>query len=300
MYHKPVLLEMSMEGLAIKSDGIYVDVTYGGGGHSREILKKLSKKGKLIVFDHDFDAISNKLNDDRMIFISSNFKYLNRFLRLNNIDSVDGILADFGVSSHQFDSKDRGFSTRFDGPLDMRMDKSQDLSAADIINNYLIEDLFKLFKNYGELRNSKQLAEVIGVHRSIAPILSTGTLKNIVQKILPKKYLNKTLAQVFQALRIEVNKELDAIKDFLRQTPISLSPGGRLVCISYHSLEDRLVKRFIRDGKFEGEVKKDFYGNKKLPLKKVGGLQTPSEEEIIKNIRSRSAKLRVAERVIIN
>ena len=297
MYHKPVLLERSINGLEIKSDGVYVDVTYGGGGHSKVILEKLSDKGKLIAFDHDEDAMSNRLNDDRILFISSNFRYLNRFLKLNGINKVDGILADFGVSSHQFDSKERGFSTRFNGPLDMRMDKTQTLSAFNIINEYSVEDLVKLFKDYGELRNSKQLAAVIGVQRSIAPILTTAELRRVVESILPDRFLNKTLAQLFQALRIEVNDELEVIKDFLIQTPHSLSPGGRLVCISYHSLEDRLVKRFIREGKFQGEADKDVYGNTNLPFKKIGGVQVPSSDEINKNNRSRSAKLRIAEKV---
>ena len=296
MYHNPVLLESSLKGLSIKSDGIYVDVTYGGGGHSKAILKKLSSKGRLIAFDQDEDAIINEVNDDRLLLIYSNFKYLNKFLKLNSINKVDGILADFGVSSHQFDSKKRGFSTRFDGPLDMRMDKSSKLSAQIIINQYTEKELVELFKNYGELRNSKQLASVIGVQRSIAPITSTDDLRRAVAPVLPKRFLNKTLAQLFQALRIEVNHELDAIKDFLNQTTQSLSVGGRLVCISYHSLEDRLVKRFIRDGKFQGQADKDIFGNTDLPFKKIGGVQTPSLTEVNENIRSRSGKLRVAEK----
>ena len=300
MYHKPVLLEQSINGLSIKPDGVYVDVTFGGGGHSKVILENLSKNGRLITFDHDEDAMINILNDERVLFISSNFKYLNKFLKLNGVNKVDGILADFGVSSHQFDSKERGFSTRFDGPLDMRMDKTQILSASNIINEYSIEDLISLFKDYGELRNSKQLASVIGVQRSIAPILTTGELTSVVQPLLPKKFLNKTLAKLFQALRIEVNNELDVIKDFLAQTSNSMSIGGRLVCISYHSLEDRLVKRFIREGKFLGEADKDIYGNTNLPFKKVGGVQIPSMDEINENTRSRSAKLRTAERVSPN
>jgi len=296
MYHNPVLLESSLKGLSIKSDGIYVDVTYGGGGHSKAILKKLSSKGRLIAFDQDEEAIINEVNDDRLLLIYSNFKYLNKFLKLNSINKVDGILADFGVSSHQFDSKKRGFSTRFDGPLDMRMDKSSKLSAQIIINQYSEKELVELFKNYGELRNSKQLASVIGVQRSIAPITSTDDLRRAVAPVLPKRFLNKTLAQLFQALRIEVNHELDAIKDFLNQTTQSLSVGGRLVCISYHSLEDRLVKRFIRDGKFQGQADKDIFGNTDLPFKKIGGVQTPSFTEVNENRRSRSGKLRVAEK----
>ena len=297
MYHKPVLLESSINGLAIKSDGTYVDVTFGGGGHSELILNKLSEKGRLIAFDHDDDARVNKLFDNRFLLISSNFKYLNKFLKLNNISKVDGILADFGVSSHQFNSEERGFSTRLTGPLDMRMDKNQILSASYIINEYSNDELIKIFKNYGELRNSKQLAAVIGVQRSIAPILTTFDLIRVVESVLPKKFLNKNLAQVFQSLRIEVNDELNSIKDFLIQTSKYLSPGGRLVCISYHSLEDRLVKRFIREGKFEGEAEKDFYGNTNLNFKKIGGVQTTSLHEIKQNTRSRSAKLRIAERL---
>jgi 16S rRNA (cytosine1402-N4)-methyltransferase len=297
MYHKPVLLESSVNGLAIKSDGTYVDVTFGGGGHSKLILNKLSDKGRLIAFDHDDDARVNKLFDDRFLLISSNFKYLNKFLKLNNISKVDGILADFGVSSHQFNSEERGFSTRLTGPLDMRMDKNQILSASYIINEYSNDELIKIFKNYGELRNSKQLAAVIGVQRSIAPILTTFDLIRVVESVLPKRFLNKAMAQVFQSLRIEVNDELNSIKDFLIQTSKYLSPGGRLVCISYHSLEDRLVKRFIREGKFEGEAEKDFYGNTNLQFKKTGGVQTPSLDEIKQNTRSRSAKLRIAERL---
>jgi 16S rRNA (cytosine1402-N4)-methyltransferase len=297
MYHKPVLLESSVNGLAIKSDGTYVDVTFGGGGHSKLILNKLSDKGRLIAFDHDDDARVNKLFDDRFLLISSNFKYLNKFLKLNNISKVDGILADFGVSSHQFNSEERGFSTRLTGPLDMRMDKNQILSASHIINEYSNDELIKIFKNYGELRNSKQLAAVIGVQRSIAPILTTFDLIRVVESVLPKRFLNKAMAQVFQSLRIEVNDELNSIKDFLIQTSKYLSPGGRLVCISYHSLEDRLVKRFIREGKFEGEAEKDFYGNTNLQFKKTGGVQTPSLDEIKQNTRSRSAKLRIAERL---
>ena len=297
MYHKPVLLEPSLRGLSIKADGIYIDATYGGGGHSRAILNKLSNKGRLIAFDQDEDVNINKVSDNRFLLINSNFKYLNKFLKLNNIDKVDGILADFGVSSHQFNSKERGFSTRFDGPLDMRMDKSQKLSAKIIINEYSEEKLIGLFKNYGELKNSKQLTSVIGVQRSIAPIISTNDLKKVVTPVLPNRFLNKTLAQLFQALRIEVNNELEIIKDFLKQSSYSLSVGGRLVCISYHSLEDRLVKRFIRDGKFHGQADKDIFGNTDLPFKKIGGVQRPSLDEININKRSRSGKLRVAEKI---
>ncbi len=297
IFHKPVLLKQSVKGLSIKSEGVYVDVTYGGGSHSKEILKKLSLKGKLFAFDHDEDAKFNICSKNNFFFISSNFKYLKKFLKLNDIHKVDGILADFGVSSHQLNSKERGFSIRFDGPLDMRMNQNQSLSAKDIINEYPEEKLIQLFKNYGELKNGKQLASIIGVHRSIAPILSTKHFKSIFLNIIPERYVNKTLAKIFQAIRIEVNKELDSIKFFLNQASEVINPGGRLVCISYHSLEDRLVKRFIRDGNFNGNNNKDFFGNKNVPFKKIGKVQVPSNNEITNNNRSRSAKLRIAEKL---
>ena len=297
IFHKPVLLKQSVNGLSIKSDGVYVDVTYGGGSHSKEILKKLSLKGRLIAFDQDDDTKLNISSKNNFLFISSNFRYLKKFLKVNQIYKVDGVLADFGVSSHQLNSKDRGFSTRFDGPLDMRMDQNQNFSAKDIINEYSEDKLIKLFKNYGELKNAKQLATIIGVRRSVAPINSTEQLKSIFLNIIPKKYTNKILAKIFQAIRIEVNKELDAIKLFLNQASEVIAPGGRLVCISYHSLEDRLVKRFIRDGDFDGNVDTDFFGNKHLPFKKIGPVQIPSSVEIITNNRSRSAKLRIAEKL---
>ena len=297
IFHKPVLLKQSVNGLSVKSDGVYVDVTYGGGSHSKEILKKLSLKGKLFAFDHDEDAKFNICSKNNFFFIYSNFKHLKKFLKLNDIYKVDGILADFGVSSHQLNSKERGFSIRFDGPLDMRMNQNQNLSAKDIINEYPEEKLIQLFKNYGELKNGKQLASIIGVQRSIAPILSTKHFKSIFLNIIPKRHVNKTLAKIFQAIRIEVNKELDSIKSFLNQASEVINPGGRLVCISYHSLEDRLVKRFIRDGNFNGNNNKDFFGNKNVPFKKIGKVQVPSNNEIKNNNRSRSAKLRIAEKL---
>ena len=297
IFHKPVLLKQSIYGLSIKPDGVYVDVTFGGGSHSREILKKLSLKGKLIAFDQDDEAKLNIYSKNNFLFISSNFKHLKKFLKLNNIYKVDGILADFGVSSHQLNSKERGFSIRLDGPLDMRMNQNQNLLAKDIINEYPEETLIELFKNYGELKNGKQLASIIGVQRSIAPILSTKHLKSIFLNVIPKRYTNKTLAKIFQAIRIEVNKELDSIKLFLNQASEVINPGGRLVCISYHSLEDRLVKRFVRDGNFDGNNNTDFFGNKNVPFKKIGKVQIPSSNEIINNSRSRSAKLRIAEKL---
>ena len=297
IFHEPVLLKQSVDGLSVKSHGTYVDVTYGGGNHSREILKKLSSKGRLIAFDQDEDTKSNNIYSSNFLFISSNFKYLKKFLKLNEIYKVDGILADFGISSHQINSRKRGFSTRFDGPLDMRMDQKKEFSAKNVVNEYPVDDLIKLFKNYGELKNAKQLASIIGVQRSISPITSTSDFKSIFLECIPKKYINKTLAKIFQGIRIEVNKELDAIKIFLKQASEVLIPGGKLVCISYHSLEDRLVKRFIRDGTFDGNIDSDIYGNKNVPFKQIGKVLTPDSDEIFKNNRSRSAKLRIAEKL---
>ncbi|MBN08864.1 MAG: 16S rRNA (cytosine(1402)-N(4))-methyltransferase [Flavobacteriaceae bacterium] len=297
LYHKPVLLDESIKGLAIRSDGVYVDATYGGGGHSKAILDKLSSKGKLYAFDQDEYSQKNMIDDYRFKFIDSNFKFLNKFLKHHDIEEVDGILADFGVSSYQLNNPERGFSYRFNGPLDMRMNKFQKFSASDIINKYSKEELSNLFKDYGELRNYKQLAAVIGVRRSIAPINTTEQLRNSVTSIISDRFLNKTLSKIFQALRIEVNQELECIKEFLIQSSRALVPGGRLVCISYHSLEDRLVKRFILNGKFNEEPIKDFYGNKNVPLKKIGGVKTPMINEIENNIRSRSAKLRIAQKI---
>lgn len=296
-YHSPVLLEASVDGLNIKKDGIYVDVTFGGGGHSREILKRLGSNGKLFAFDQDEDAMANTLEDSRFTLINENFRYINQFLKFCGIRKVDGILADFGVSSHQFDTAERGFSTRFEADLDMRMSKRNTLSAYAVINSYSYDDLRKVLFQYGELRNADAMARALIEKRSEAPIKTTTALKQALEKFLPKHKEHKILAQLYQAIRIEVNQEISAIREFLLQTPNLLEKGGRLSIISYHSLEDRLVKRFILSGKFEGEPEKDFYGNITVPFKKIGPLQVPTAEEIASNSRARSAKLRVAERI---
>ena len=296
-YHSPVMLEEAVTGLSIKNDGVYVDVTFGGGGHSRGILENLGSKGKLIAFDQDKDALLNNISDSRFLLINENFKYMRRFLKFQGINSVDGILADFGVSSHQFDSPDRGFSIRFDAPLDMRMNQENQISAQTIINEYKESDLKHLFRDYGELRLAPALARAIVEARSLSPIKTTFQLKETLKTYLPKAKHNKILAQIFQAIRIEVNNELEALKYFLIDAKRILKTGGRLSVISYHSLEDRLVKRFIRNGMFNGEPNRDIFGNYKVPFKKVGKLITPTETEIEINNRSRSAKLRIAEKL---
>lgn len=291
------MLEEAIQGLEINPDGIYVDVTFGGGGHSRAILKKLSKEGRLLAFDQDEAAQQNIISDERFQLINGNFSHLKRHLKFYGISIVDGILADFGVSSHQFDSGSRGFSTRLEGPLDMRMNAQNELSAYEVVNEYSSEELQRIFKSYGELRIAKKLADLIVAQRKQAPLETTQALVNLLAPTLPKHVFNKIIAQVFQAIRIEVNAELDVIKSFLEQSVGLLIKGGRMVCISYHSLEDRLVKLFIREGKFEGKAESDLYGNRNLPLKKVGNLQIPSDEEIKENGRARSGKLRIAEKV---
>ena len=296
-YHSPVLLKETVKGLDIKEDGVYVDVTFGGGGHSREILASLGPNGRLIAFDQDKDALLNIIDDSRFLLINENFRFMQQFLRFHGIKSVDGILADFGVSSHQFDKPERGFSIRFDALLDMRMNQEDVLSAHSLINSYDEEALRQLFWQYGELRTATALAKSIVKGRELAPIDTTFDLKTILKKHLPKGRENKILAQVYQAIRIEVNQEIEVLKAFLLQTPSLLKTNGRLSVISYHSLEDRLVKRFIRNGLFEGEPKKDFFGNFEVPLKKVGNLIIPSLAEIKTNNRARSAKLRIAKKV---
>lgn len=293
-YHNPVLLNECIQGLNIKENGVYVDVTFGGGGHSKEILNQLGPDGKLFGFDQDKDAQQNSIKDNRFVLIPENFRYISRFLRFHQVKKVDGILADLGVSSFQFDSPERGFSTRFDAELDMRMNQSDQLSAKDILNTYPEEQLANLFYAYGELRSSRGIASVIVNARKNQLIHSSFELTGVLQKFLPAKRKNKILAQIFQALRIEVNQEMEVLKEFLNQIPDLLNPEGRLCVISYHSLEDRLVKRFIRTGLFEGEPERDMYGNFSVPLKKVGGLITPSADEIKENNRARSAKLRIA------
>lgn len=296
-YHSPVLLEQAVGGLDVKKNGIYVDVTFGGGGHSRGILKNLGPDGKLIAFDQDKDALLNTIEDSRFLLINENFKYMKRFLKFHGISSVDGILADFGVSSHQFDAPERGFSIRFDAPLDMRMNQCSKRSAQTIVNQYDEISLRRLFKEYGELRNAAQLARSIVEFRSEKPIETTFQLKKLLSRYLPKGKNNKAMAQIFQAIRIEVNNELEALKSFLIDAMIILNPCGRLSVISYHSLEDRLVKRFIRNGMFEGEPQRDIFGNYEVPFKKIGKLIIPSKNEIEKNRRARSAKLRIAQKV---
>ena len=295
-YHNPVLLDRSVEDLVTNPDGIYVDVTFGGGGHSRKILKSLSQEGKLFAFDQDQDAVKNTLADPRFELIQANFKDLKRYLKFFGIKEVDGILADFGVSSHQFDAEQRGFSTRFEGRLDMRMDQDASLSAFEVVNTYSEQELISIMKLYGEVKGAHKIVSAILEQRDVADIETTTELIKIIKPLIPERFINKILAQVFQAIRIEVNQELEVIKLFLRQTVEVLKPSGRLVCISYHSLEDRLVKRFIREGVFEGEAEQDFFGNRFTPFKKVGGLVIPSDEEIKLNSRARSAKLRTAEK----
>ena len=293
-YHNPVLLQQSVDALAIKENGIYVDVTFGGGGHSIEILKRLGAKGKLFAFDQDSDALANSIEDARFVLIPENFRYISRFLRFHGVRKVDGVLADLGVSSHQFDEADRGFSTRFDGDLDMRMNQKSKTSAKEIINTYTEEKLVEILFQYGELRNSKNIAKTIIEERLKEKIETSFQLKSVLKKYLPNAKEHKILAQIFQAIRIEVNEELEALKEFLNQMPNLLTDEGRLSVISYHSLEDRLVKRFISSGLFSGELEKDVFGNTDEPLKKVGKLIVPSSEEIKINNRSRSAKLRIA------
>ena len=297
MYHNPVLLNESISGLNINPSGIYLDVTYGGGGHSQEILKNLNSKGKLIAFDQDQDAIENKSNDSRLNLVKSNFKYLNNFLNYFKINEIDGLLADFGISSHQIDNKDRGFSTRFNSKLDMRMNSTQKIDAKTIVNDYDKDQLEYIFKNFGELRNYKKVTEKIISERAKRPIETTGDLKKILSPLVKVKDENKFLAQVFQSIRIEVNDELEVIRTLLSESSKYIKKGGRLVCISYHSLEDRIVKKFIQNGGFNDEVTTDLYGNKNTIFKKVGKMITPSNQEIKINNRSRSAKLRIAEKI---
>ena len=296
-YHNPVLLDESVGGLAIKKNGVYVDVTFGGGGHSRKILQHLGPEGKLFAFDQDKDALSNSVDDQRFTLINENFMYMKRFLRFHSVREVDGVLADFGVSSYQFDAPDRGFSIRFDAPLDMRMNQDDKVSAKTIINTYSEEELRRLFWEYGELRIAPALARTIVEARTERAIETTFELKNLLNKYLPKGKQNKILAKIYQAIRIEVNNELEVLKTFLMDSKEVLKKDGRLSVISYHSLEDRLVKRFIRNGMFEGEPERDMFGNFSVPFKKVGKLIVPNAEEIKENNRARSAKLRIAQKL---
>ncbi|WP_211331298.1 16S rRNA (cytosine(1402)-N(4))-methyltransferase RsmH [Flavobacterium weaverense] len=295
-YHNPVLLHASVDGLNIKPDGVYVDVTFGGGGHSREILSRLGPEGKLFAFDQDEDALANTIDDERFTLINENFRFIKRFLRFYGVKSVDGILGDLGVSSHQFDVPERGFSTRFDASLDMRMSQKNDLNAYRVVNEYDEANLRRVFLDYGELKNAPVLARTIIEARELNPIKTTDKLKEVLARHLPERVRNKILAQIYQAIRIEVNQEMDVLKEFLEQSLEVLNPEGRLSVISYHSLEDRLVKRFMKNGMFEGEPERDFFGNFSVPFKTVGKLIVPDSNEIKENNRARSAKLRIAEK----
>lgn len=296
-YHIPALLVESVEGLQIAPSGIYLDVTFGGGGHSRELLKRLGPEGRLIAFDQDEDAVKNAFDDPRFMLVRSNFRYLKNFLRYYGIDEVDGVMADLGVSSHHFDDSSRGFSFRFQGDLDMRMNRMAGMSAADILNNYTAEQLADIFYHFGELRSARAIASAIAAYRTTRRIITTGQLLDILQPFTGRDKEKKVLAQAFQALRIEVNGEMDALREMLLRSLEMLKPGGRISVISYHSLEDRLVKNFFRSGNFEGEVIKDFYGNVETPFELVNRkVIVPSEEEQRVNPRSRSAKLRIAKK----
>ncbi len=300
-YHLPVMLNECIEGLNLRPDGTYVDVTYGGGGHSRAIMQRLGAEGRLLAFDQDADALANAIDDSRFTLIHENFRYLKNYLRLYGVRKVDGILADLGVSSHQFDVAERGFSTRFDGNLDLRMDQRQETTARDVVNNASEKELTQLLRLYGELPNAYQMAKAIVAARAEKAIETTFDLREAVGRHLPRGMENKYLAMLFQALRIEVNGELDSLQAMLQQAAELLNPGGRVVVMSYHSLEDRLVKNFFKTGNFEGVLEKDFYGNPIVPLKVVTRKAvTASEEELQRNNRARSAKLRVAEKVMVS
>ena len=298
-YHNPVLLDESVSALIGSPKGIYADATFGGGGHTSEILRRIAPEGRVISFDRDSDAIANKPDDDRLTLIRSDFRWIqNHLLHQGCSEGVDGILADLGVSSHQFDTAERGFSFRYEAPLDMRMNQEATLTAADIVNNYSQEDLEKILRLYGEVDNSRKLAQLICKAREAAPINTTTELGKAIESVLPKFAEHKFLAKVYQALRIEVNQEMKSLEKFLIGAAKSLKPGGKLVIITYHSLEDRMVKNFIKAGNIEGKVEKDFYGNATAPLKAVNRKPIlPQEEEIASNTRARSAKLRIAEKI---
>jgi 16S rRNA (cytosine1402-N4)-methyltransferase len=296
-YHVPVLLNESIDGMNLQPGGIYVDVTFGGGGHSKEILRQGDESIRLFSFDQDEDAEKNIVNDKRFTFVRSNFRYLHNFLRYHGVEQVDAILADLGVSSHHFDDSERGFSFRFDGKLDMRMNKRAGITAADVVNNYSEERLADIFYLYGELKNSRKIASVLAKARAIQPINTIGEFLEVIKPLFGREREKKELAKVFQALRIEVNHEMEALKEMLCATAEVLRPGGRLVVITYHSLEDRLVKNMMKTGNVEGKMEKDFYGNVETPFRLVNNkVIVPSDEEIAANPRSRSAKLRIAEK----
>ena len=302
-YHIPVLLKQSVDGLNVKPDGIYVDVTFGGGGHSREILSRLSSDGHLFSFDQDADAEQNasqgdiRLSDDpRFTFVRSNFRYLKNWMRYFGVERIDGLLADLGVSSHHFDDETRGFSFRFDAPIDMRMNKRAGQTAADILNEYNEERLSDIFYLYGELKSSRKLAATIVKRRALKPFTTTGELTDAVERIMPKERAKKDMAKLFQALRIEVNHEMDALRDMLRSAVECLGEGGRLSVITYHSLEDRIVKNVMKSGNSEGKIDKDFFGRVNTPLNTIGKVIVPDKDEQLANPRSRSAKLRISEK----
>lgn len=298
-YHIPALLDETINGLAIKPDGVYVDATFGGGGHSRAIVGKLGENGKLFGFDQDMDAYGNRIDDKRFTFVHGNFRFIKNFLRYYGEASVDGILADLGVSFHHFDDSSRGFSFRFgEGVLDMRMNRDNSTDAKKVINTYGPEELIRIFKLYGDLKNAKKTTDRIVKRRAEKEIVTTGDLLDTVRPIVNPKQEKKELAQIFQALRMEVNREVDALAEFLAQTTQLLKPGGRLAVITYHSVEDRMVKNFIRSGNIEGKTETDFFGRTQSPLRAVNNkVIVPSDEEVERNPRSRSAKLRIAERI---
>ena len=299
-YHNPVLLDESISALIGSPKGIYADATFGGGGHTSEILRRIDPEGRVISFDRDSDAIANKPDDDRLTLIRSDFRWIqNHIIHQGYRDGIDGILADLGVSSHQFDTAERGFSFRYEAPLDMRMNQEAQTTAADIVNTYSMEDLEKILRLYGEVDNSRKIAQLICKARELSPIQTTGELGKAIESVLPKFAEHKFLAKVYQALRIEVNQEMKSLEKFLIGAAKSLKPGGKLVIITYHSLEDRMVKNFIKSGNIDGKVEKDFYGNATVPLKAVNRKPIlPQEEEIASNTRARSAKLRIAEKVL--
>ena len=296
-YHNPVLLEKSICELVTNPNGIYVDATYGGGGHSKEVLCRLTKKGKLFAFDQDNDTKQNLIDDSRFFFINSNFKHLKKYLNHHNIYKVNGIIADFGVSSHQLDEPSRGFSTMKDGPLDMRMNKSSDLTAQNVVNYYEGKKLYKILKEYGQVNRANEIVNKIVSYRKTKQIKSTIDLVEVVEDSISKFSKYKILAKIFQSIRIEVNNELEVIKQLLIQASELVKIGGRMVCISYHSLEDKLIKNFIRSGSFDNKDNRDFFGNVQKPFKKIGGLIIPDANEIKKNKRARSAKMRIAEKI---
>ena len=296
-YHVPVLLRESVDGLNIRPEGIYVDVTFGGGGHSKEILSRLGAGGHLYSFDQDADAEKNIVADDRLTFVRSNFRYLKNWMRYYGVEKIDGLLADLGVSSHHFDEAERGFSLRFDAPLDMRMNKRATLTAADVLNNYGEGQLADVFYYYGELKAARRMASLIVKSRAEKPLLTTGDLLNVLQPLLRRDREKKEAAQAFQALRIEVNHEMDALREMLLATTELLAEGGRLSVITYHSLEDRIVKNMMKSGNAEGKVSQDFFGRAETPFRAVNSkVITPTDDELARNPRSRSAKLRIAEK----